>query len=267
MKYKPLDCQNTNMPPNSTPSISSDDDISSTSAARTHPSDTPNRSHTAPRAGGITEYITFGNVLAVLLIVPLAFTYVKVMMTGPALSPGSDIATVRTTATITSTIYTPSSTVISNRRSHGSSDDSSSNPWPNFTYAIRASSSGKFLASNSGGITLVGPQSGRNPGVRWKCTEIKGWLHFQNTASGCFLGHNFWGEIVCTASVADGWERFTTRPIPEGGHYLLMTHWERLWKVGIKGGTLAKIGEGETGGFAFIGEEEGEVVAWDFLRI
>ncbi|KAF7949819.1 uncharacterized protein EAE97_003328 [Botrytis byssoidea] len=247
------------MLPTSTPSTSSDDDISSIPTARTHSSKTSNRNRTAPKAGSITEYTLVGKVLAVLLIVLLFFNYMKAMITGPALSPDSDSSTIgASTATITSTRYTSSSTAFFNQRSH---------PLPNFTYVIRASSSGKFLASNSGIVTLVGPRSGKNPGIYWKCIEIKGWLHFQNTASGCFLGHNFWDDIVCTASVADGWERVTTRHVPEGGYYLLLTHWERLWKVGIKGGKLAKLGEGETGGFAFTGEEEGDVIAWEFFKI
>ncbi|THV44777.1 hypothetical protein BGAL_0581g00050 [Botrytis galanthina] len=262
------------MLPNSTPSTSSDDDISSVPAARTHSSSTSNRSRTAPKAGRIMEYITVGKVLAVIFTVALILDFIQAMITGPVLSLDSDsstiwasTATTTSTATITSTSYTSSSTVFSNQRSHGNSDDSSSDPLPNFTYQIRASSSGKFLASNSGVVTLVGPRSGKNPGIHWKCIEIKGWLHFQNTASGCFLGHNFWDDIVCTASAADGWERVTTRHVPEGGYYLLLTHWERLWKVGIKGGKLAKLGEGETGGFAFTGEGEGDVIAWEFLRI
>lgn len=37
--------------------------------------------------------------------------------------------------------------------------------------------------------------------------------------------------------------------------------------MGIKGGVLAKIGEGETGGFAYSGEGEGEVIAWEFFRV
>ncbi|TEY71158.1 hypothetical protein BOTCAL_0100g00220 [Botryotinia calthae] len=254
------------MPPNSTPSTSSDDDNRSTPAVRTHSSNTFNRRHTALRTEGITEYITICNVLAVLLIVPLAFTYIKVMITGPAPSPGSNVHSIYAPVTITSTIYTPSSTAISNRHSHENSHDPSSNPWPNFTYGILASSSRRFLVPTSGGVTLVGPRSGKNPNVLWKCVEIKGWLHFRNAASGCFLGHNFWGDLICTAKAPDGWERFITRPTPDGGHYLLMIHWERLWKVGIKRGILAKIGEGETGGFALSGEEEGEVIAWEFLR-
>ncbi|KAF7906305.1 hypothetical protein EAF00_000584 [Botryotinia globosa] len=162
------------MLPNSTPSTSSDDDIGSIPTARTHSSKTSNRSRTALRAGGITEYITVGNVLAVLLIAHLIFNNMKAMITGPALSFDSDSSTIgASTATITSTSYTSSSTVFSNQRSHGNSDDddSSSNPLPNFTYQIRASSSGKFLASNSGVVTLVGPRSGKNPGTHWKCIQ------------------------------------------------------------------------------------------------
>ena len=154
------------MPPISTPSTSSDDDNRSIPAVRTHSSNTFNRRRIALRTGGIKEYITVGNVLAVLLIIPLTFTYIKVMITGPAPSPGSNIHTIYSPVTITSTIYTPSSTAISNRNSHGNSHDPSANPWPNFTYEILASSSRKSLALNSGRVTLAGPRSGKNPGVR-----------------------------------------------------------------------------------------------------
>ncbi|TGO48656.1 hypothetical protein BOTNAR_0465g00040 [Botryotinia narcissicola] len=153
------------MPPNSTPGTSSDDDIDSIPTARTHSSKTSNRNRTVPKAGSITEYIPVGKVLALFLIV-LFFNYMKAMITGPALSLDSDSSTIgASTATIKSTRYTSSSTAFSNQRSHENSDDSSSNPLPNFTYVIRASSSGKFLASNSGAVTLVGPRSGKNPSV------------------------------------------------------------------------------------------------------
>lgn len=64
-----------------------------------------------------------------------------------------------------------------------------------------------------------------------------------------------------------GWERFSTRLRPEGGYYLMLTHWDRLWKVGVKGGCLAKIAEGEEGGVVKNGETEGKVIVWEFVKI
>ncbi|TGO30278.1 hypothetical protein BPAE_0006g00180 [Botrytis paeoniae] len=188
-----------------------------------------------------------------------------------------------------STICTPPSTIIAdeNRQDQDNqcSHHSSSVPWPNFTYLIRASSSGRLLTLDSGGITLAKPGDNRGSSIHmstqsfgnkpfprllvllWKCIEVKGWLHFQNAASGCFLGHKFWGDLTCSSRVAEGWERFTVRPLPEGGYYLSLTHFERLWKVGIKDGVLAKIWEGETGGFVNNGEGEGQVVVWEFTKV
>ena len=58
-----------------------------------------------------------------------------------------------------------------------------------------------------------------------------------------------------------GWEFFCARMKQGGdGWVLLMTHWERLWHVGVKveGGVkgLAKIGEGGAGG-----------IVWEFVRV
>ncbi|KAF7923510.1 hypothetical protein EAE99_006769 [Botrytis elliptica] len=170
-----------------------------------------------------------------------------------------------------STIYTPPSTIIGddNREDQGDQTPhhSSSVPRPNSTYLIRASSSGRLLTLDSGDVTLAKPGDNRGSSIHWKCIEVKGWLHFQNAASGCFLGHKFWGDLTCSARVAEGWERFTVRPLPEGGYYLSLTHFERLLKVGIKDGVLAKIWEGETGGVVNNGEGEGQVVIWEFTKV
>ncbi|KAM3157060.1 hypothetical protein ABEW05_002392 [Botrytis cinerea] len=169
------------------------------------------------------------------------------------------------------TIFTPPSTIIADEN-YGNKDNqcshhSSSVPWPNFTYLIRASSSGRLLTLDSGGVTLAKPGDNRGSSIHWKCIEVKGWLHFQNAASGCFLGHTFWGDLTCSSRVAEGWERFTVRPLPDGGYYLSLTHFERLWKLGIKNGILAKICEGETGGIVNNGEGVGQVVVWEFTKV
>ena len=65
--------------------------------------------------------------------------------------------------------------------------------------------------------------------------------------SGKFLGHDKNGKLRCEADRVQEWEKFCVRMTPEGGFVLLMTHWERLWQVGItmeRGlERLAKIGE------------------------
>ncbi|ESZ98327.1 hypothetical protein SBOR_1320 [Sclerotinia borealis F-4128] len=142
---------------------------------------------------------------------------------------------------------------------------SSSVPWPNHTFLLRASFSGHLLTLSSGTIFL-GPPGNQHESIHWKCIEDKGWFYFQNTASGCYLGHNFHGNIICSSKKHYGWERFSVRLRPEGGYYLMMMHFDRLWKVGIKGGILAKIAEGESG-LVREGEEEGEVIVWEFVKV
>ncbi|KAF7877526.1 hypothetical protein EAF04_001203 [Stromatinia cepivora] len=169
------------------------------------------------------------------------------------------------------TIKTPPCTIIENCNRNNDDDKhfdtSSSVPWPGSTFLIRASSSGKLLTLDSGNVVLAQPAANRGSSIHWKCIEVKGWLHFQNVASGCYLGHNFWGNIICSTRNPDGWERFTARLRPEGGYYLLMTHFERLWKLGMGDGNLAKIGEGESGGMVKTGEGNWEVIVWEFVKV
>jgi hypothetical protein len=46
----------------------------------------------------------------------------------------------------------------------------------------------------------------------------------------------------------------------------MMTQRDRLWKIGVRGENLAKVAEGENGGFIRNGEMEGEVIVWDFVK-
>ncbi|PQE24895.1 major facilitator superfamily transporter multidrug resistance protein [Rutstroemia sp. NJR-2017a WRK4] len=145
-------------------------------------------------------------------------------------------------------------------------ESTSSVPWPGSTFMIRASSSGGLLTLDSGKVVLARP-GGREGSIHWKCTERRGWLHFQNPVSGCYLGHNVHGDIVCSARHHMEWEKFSVRLRPEGGYYLMITHWDRLWKIGFKEEKLAKIAEGEDGGFVKNGEKDGEVVIWEFVKV
>lgn len=111
-----------------------------------------------------------------------------------------------------------------------------------------------------GNITLDAQPDGRGSS-HWACVETKGWLGFQNIDSGKLLGHDVHGTLHCASEQHQMWEYFCTRVRPDGrGCVLLMTHWERLWHVGVKfeGGVrrLAKIGDGGVGG-----------ISWEFVRV
>lgn len=133
----------------------------------------------------------------------------------------------------------------------------SSVPWPGSTFIIRSASSGNVLTLLDGQIVLA--QHGSRGSIHWECIDNKGWLGFRNTVSGRYLGHDPKGRLHCMADRHQAWENFCVRMRPEGGFILLMTHWERLWYVGIKmeGGVerLAKVD----------GEEN--AISWEFTKV
>ena len=134
----------------------------------------------------------------------------------------------------------------------------SSIPWPGSTFIIRSASSGHVITLLDGQIVLA--QLGGRGSIHWACVETKGWLGFRNLASGRFLGHDIKGGLCCSAERHRGWEYFCVRMRPEGGYVLLMTHFERLWHVGIKVEQgvekLAKIEDGGSGG-----------IVWEFVKV
>ena len=134
----------------------------------------------------------------------------------------------------------------------------SSVPWPGSTFIIRSVSSGQVITLLDGQIVLA-PPGGRGS-IHWACVETKGWLGFQNPVSGKFLGHDKTGRLRCSVNWHQMWEYFCVRMRPEGGYVLLMTHFERLWHVGIKVEEgvekLAKIGDGGSDG-----------IVWEFVKV
>jgi hypothetical protein len=165
-----------------------------------------------------------------------------------------------------STIYTtitPPETVAADLLDHhdpfGSAEPSSSLvPWPGSTFIIRSVSSRNVITLLDGQIMLT--QSGGRGSIHWACVETKGWLGFRNTVSGKMLGHDAKGRLCCSAERHQGWEYFCARMRPRGGCVLLMTHYERLWHVGVKWEPgvekLAKIGDGASDG-----------IVWEFAKI
>jgi len=135
---------------------------------------------------------------------------------------------------------------------------STSVPWPGSTFVIRSVSSWDVITLLDGQVVLA-PLSSRGS-AQWECVETKGWLGFRNPISGHFLGHDSRGRLCCSAERQQGWENFCVRARPTGGYVLLMTHFERLWHVGIKEEKgvekLAKIGDGGSDG-----------IVWEFVLV
>jgi hypothetical protein len=136
--------------------------------------------------------------------------------------------------------------------------NTSSIPWPGSTFILRDAFSGHVLTLLSGSLSLSPP--GSRGSIHWKCIETKGWLGFKNTVSGRFLGHDARGKLTCSAGEQKGWENFCVRMHPEGGYVLLMTHFERLWHVGVRVERgvecLAKTGDGGNDG-----------IIWEFVKV
>ncbi|KAI9704126.1 MAG: hypothetical protein M1836_006987 [Candelina mexicana] len=105
-------------------------------------------------------------------------------------------------------------------------------PWPGSSFIIRSVESGHVVTLLDGQVMLTQPSA--YGCIRWECVENKGWLGFRNTVSGKYLGHDAKGKLCCSAEQHKEWEYFCARARPEGGCILLMTHWGKLWRVGIK---------------------------------
>ncbi|KAK3953297.1 hypothetical protein QBC32DRAFT_258253 [Pseudoneurospora amorphoporcata] len=93
----------------------------------------------------------------------------------------------------------------------------------------------------------------------WHCVETAGWLGFRNAASGTFLGHDMWQNIVAKAYRHNGWEWMAVRPTPGGpegkGWHLLVTHWEKLYRIKfLEGG-------------AFVAMDSTEGTVWEFVGL
>jgi hypothetical protein len=174
----------------------------------------------------------------------------------PKLIPDPDDSTVYTAATPPETV---AGDLLDDHDLFGSAKLSSfSVPWPGSTFIIRSALSGHVITLLDGQIVLARP--GGRGSIHWACVETKGWLGFQNPISGRFLGHDIKGRLCCSAERHLGWENFCVRMRPEGGYVLLMTHFERLWHVGIKV---------EQGVEKLVksGDEGSDKIVWEFVKV
>lgn len=169
------------------------------------------------------------------------------------------------------TVYTPSMTSPSltgrlDKQDESQSLPSSSVPKPGSSFLIQSVVTGKVITFQQGRVVLS-PMGGHNM-TRWQCVENKGWLGFQDPASGMFLGYDQNEELCCTVRWQKLWENFCVRQRPEGGHLLLMTHyenwtmifWNELRPVGIKV-------ENGSEKLAVVGDWQSDSIVWQFVRI
>ena len=105
-------------------------------------------------------------------------------------------------------------------------------PKPGSTFIIRSVSSRNIITLLKGQVVLAPPGSFGSP--HWECVETDGWLGFRNIASYGFLGRNDQFLLCCSVKWHRGHEKFHVRSRPEGGFFLLLTHWGKLQPVGIK---------------------------------
>lgn len=141
--------------------------------------------------------------------------------------------------------------------STGAEPSSSSVPWPGSTFIIRSASSGHVLTLLDGQILLTQP--GGRGSIHWECVETNGWLGFRNNVSGKFLGREG-GRLCCLVGRQQGREYFCARMRPDGGYVLLMTHWEKLFHVGMKlDQGVEKLAMGEVGG--------SDGIVWEFIKV
>jgi len=166
--------------------------------------------------------------------------------------------------TINNTAVTPPETIAGDLLAEedplGNAISSTSVPWPGSTFIIRSVLTGRVLTFLDGKIVLA-PPGGRGS-FRWKCVELKGWLGFRDTISGRFLGHNKVGRLCCSADRQQGWENFCVRMTPDENYLLLMTHFERLWKIGLRvEGDVEKLVKMNTA------DAEEAKIEWDFIKV
>ena len=130
-------------------------------------------------------------------------------------------------------------------------------PDPDLISITDSSPSSSSASSNGGSIPPCEVAKGQC-NWHWHCVETAGWLGFRNAASGTFLGHDMWQNIIARVYKHQGWEWMAVRPAPDGkGWYLMVTHWERLYKVKFL----------EQKGGAFVAMDSVDGTVWEFVKV
>ncbi|KAJ2896165.1 hypothetical protein MKZ38_005772 [Zalerion maritima] len=141
--------------------------------------------------------------------------------------------------------------------------------WGN-TYILRLACTDKIVTvDDNGAVNLMSPQGSfslyrhglltTDGSSHWECVESKGWLGFRNAESGRYLGHDHGGNLVNRAVDHKGWENFVSEHSADGGYILKMTHYERLWHLGVVGES-----EGEP---RLAKMDYGIPLVWEFIKV
>ncbi len=140
--------------------------------------------------------------------------------------------------------------------------DIESPPWPGRTYMIRNRATDKVLAREYGRLVLKAPADLATCGWHWTCVEgIGGWLGFQETISGVYLGRDNRGGFRALATQHKDWEFFDARRHPDGGYQLLSLHWLSRMRMAVDMRTQGVVETALSG-------DDGDVSSlWDFVQV
>ncbi|KAE8162814.1 hypothetical protein BDV40DRAFT_264471 [Aspergillus tamarii] len=141
-------------------------------------------------------------------------------------------------------------------------------PWKGGTYIIRDPKTKLVIALEKGVLGLY-PEANEveslyhyGRGSHWHCVENdRMWLGFYNAVSGTYIGHdnrkNNW-RFQAKAERHDEWEWFCARQHPDGGHILLVKHWNEFlpMRIGGKDGRELMVDAKREGG-----------TVWEFIRV
>lgn len=127
-------------------------------------------------------------------------------------------------------------------------------PWASQTFILVDTASGRVLSHTNGQLQLE-DNTDRRGCWHWSCVEKDGWFGFCNTASGRYLGINFWGTLQAEVTHHLGWECFATKRHPSGGYQLLVSVHGKLLTVGLnRDGSL-------------VANADIKGIVWEFVKV
>jgi len=160
-------------------------------------------------------------------------------------------------------MYTPSVASDNTTKELDKGDNNqSSTPWPGRVFIIRSRANGKVITFLNGKIILEAP--GGLGTFRWRCTQNKGWMGFQDPASAMYLGCSQSEWLECVVPHHRDCEYILPQKRPDGGYVILM----------LKGGELRPLATEskedkmeEVEQKVKLAKWESEEIAWDFIEV
>ncbi|KAK6357195.1 hypothetical protein TWF718_001519 [Orbilia javanica] len=115
-------------------------------------------------------------------------------------------------------------------------------PQPGSVYIISESNTSKVITNQGGRIVLTEYDGEPKKSQKWVCHRSGGWLGFTSDAGPetKYLGHDFGGTLVCTATCHLAWEHFNVLKREGDGFEFMVRHWFGSWPLGYIGENLGK---------------------------